>query len=160
MRQLDAAARARKPTPSARPGSAPAFGNQVWKEESEPLLRRLATEVHDEGAAVMIQLTHLGHRTSNYAPVCPARGGGPTASATTPARAAAPVPRGLRPARPLREDHPRMHRGADQIRRYGQGPDELYVRLLERGITDDLDQAHSGAGRLPCAQPESGSARF
>ncbi|MBP2326923.1 2,4-dienoyl-CoA reductase-like NADH-dependent reductase (Old Yellow Enzyme family)/thioredoxin reductase [Kibdelosporangium banguiense] len=47
--------------------SAPAFGNlQLWKEESEPLLRRLATEVHDEGAAVMIQLTHLGHRTSNY----------------------------------------------------------------------------------------------
>jgi N-methyl-L-proline demethylase len=47
--------------------SAPAFGNlQLWKEESEPLLRRLAEEVHAEGAAVMIQLTHLGHRTSNY----------------------------------------------------------------------------------------------
>jgi len=47
--------------------SAPAFGNlQLWKDESEPLLRRLADEVHDEGAAVMIQLTHLGHRTSNY----------------------------------------------------------------------------------------------
>jgi 2,4-dienoyl-CoA reductase-like NADH-dependent reductase (Old Yellow Enzyme family)/thioredoxin reductase len=48
--------------------SAPAFGNlQLWKDESEPLLRRLAADVHDEGAAVMIQLTHLGHRTSNYA---------------------------------------------------------------------------------------------
>jgi N-methyl-L-proline demethylase len=47
--------------------SAPAFGNlQVWKDECEPLLRRLTDEVHDEGAAVMIQLTHLGHRTSNY----------------------------------------------------------------------------------------------
>lgn len=47
--------------------SAPAFGNlQMWKDEAEPLLRRLADEVHDEGAAVMIQLTHLGHRTSNY----------------------------------------------------------------------------------------------
>src|SRR6187200_2931480 len=47
--------------------SAPAFGNlQLWKDESEPLLRRLADDVHDEGAAVMIQLTHLGHRSSNY----------------------------------------------------------------------------------------------
>lgn len=47
--------------------SAPAFGNlQLWKDESEPLLRGLTDAVHDEGAAVMIQLTHLGHRTSNY----------------------------------------------------------------------------------------------
>ncbi len=47
--------------------SAPAFGNlQVWKDECVPWLRRLADEVHDHGAAVMIQLTHLGHRTSNY----------------------------------------------------------------------------------------------
>jgi 2,4-dienoyl-CoA reductase-like NADH-dependent reductase (Old Yellow Enzyme family)/thioredoxin reductase len=47
--------------------SAPAFGNlQLWKDEAEPLLRRLADEVHDQGAAVMTQLTHLGHRTSNY----------------------------------------------------------------------------------------------
>ncbi len=47
--------------------SAPAFGNlQVWKDESVPWLRRLADEVHQHGAAVMIQLTHLGHRTSNY----------------------------------------------------------------------------------------------
>lgn len=46
--------------------SAPAFGNlQLWKDESEPLLRRLADEVHEQGAAVMTQLTHLGHRTSN-----------------------------------------------------------------------------------------------
>ncbi|MDQ8704085.1 FAD-dependent oxidoreductase [Streptomyces sp. LHD-70] len=47
--------------------SAPAFGNlQLWKDESEPWLRRLADEVHEQGAAVMTQLTHLGHRTSNY----------------------------------------------------------------------------------------------
>lgn len=47
--------------------SAPAFGNlQLWKDEAEPWLRRLADEVHDQGAAVMTQLTHLGHRTSNY----------------------------------------------------------------------------------------------
>lgn len=46
-------------------GSTPAFGNlQVWKDESVPWLRRLADEVHEHGAAVMIQLTHLGHRTS------------------------------------------------------------------------------------------------
>lgn len=45
--------------------STPAFGNlQLWKDESVPWLRRLADEVHDLGTAVMIQLTHLGHRTS------------------------------------------------------------------------------------------------
>lgn len=47
--------------------SAPAFGNlQLWKDESEPWLRLLTDEVHDQGAAVMIQLTHLGHRSSSY----------------------------------------------------------------------------------------------
>jgi 2,4-dienoyl-CoA reductase-like NADH-dependent reductase (Old Yellow Enzyme family)/thioredoxin reductase len=47
--------------------SAPAFGNlQLWKDESVLWLRRLADEVHEHGAAVTIQLTHLGHRTSNY----------------------------------------------------------------------------------------------
>jgi 2,4-dienoyl-CoA reductase-like NADH-dependent reductase (Old Yellow Enzyme family) len=47
--------------------SAPAFGNlQVWKDESVPWMRRLADDVHEHGTAVMIQLTHLGHRTSNY----------------------------------------------------------------------------------------------
>jgi 2,4-dienoyl-CoA reductase-like NADH-dependent reductase (Old Yellow Enzyme family)/thioredoxin reductase len=47
--------------------SAPAFGNlQLWKDESEPWLRLLIDEVHDHGAAVMIQLTHLGHRSSSY----------------------------------------------------------------------------------------------
>ncbi|MGH3179907.1 MAG: N-methylproline demethylase, partial [Streptosporangiaceae bacterium] len=35
--------------------SAPAFGNlQLWKDESVPWLRRLADEVHEHGAAVMI----------------------------------------------------------------------------------------------------------
>jgi 2,4-dienoyl-CoA reductase-like NADH-dependent reductase (Old Yellow Enzyme family) len=48
-------------------GSTPVFGNlQVWKDESVPWLRRLADEVHEHGTAVMIQLTHLGHRTSSY----------------------------------------------------------------------------------------------
>jgi 2,4-dienoyl-CoA reductase-like NADH-dependent reductase (Old Yellow Enzyme family) len=47
-------------------GSAPAFGNlQVWKDEAVPWLQRLADEVHEHGTAVMIQLTHLGQRTSN-----------------------------------------------------------------------------------------------
>lgn len=47
--------------------SAPAFGNlQLWKDEAVPLLRQLSDEVHEHGAAVMTQLTHLGHRTSNY----------------------------------------------------------------------------------------------
>jgi len=47
--------------------SAPAFGNlQLWKDEAEHWLRLLTDEVHDHGAAVMIQLTHLGHRSSSY----------------------------------------------------------------------------------------------
>lgn len=47
--------------------SAPAFGNlELWKDEAEPWLRRLADEVHEQGAAVMTQLSHMGHRTSNY----------------------------------------------------------------------------------------------
>ncbi len=41
-----------------------AFGNlYAWKDEIVPWLRRLADEVHEHGAAVMIQLTHLGRRT-------------------------------------------------------------------------------------------------
>lgn len=49
------------------PDSTPAFGNlQLWKDEAVPLLRRLSDEVHEHGAAVMSQITHLGHRTSNY----------------------------------------------------------------------------------------------
>ncbi|WP_293782438.1 FAD-dependent oxidoreductase [uncultured Aeromicrobium sp.] len=47
--------------------STPSFGNlQVWKDEIVPPLHALSDAVHAEGAAVMIQLTHLGHRTSNY----------------------------------------------------------------------------------------------
>ena len=47
--------------------SAPAFGNlQLWKDETVHWLRLLTDEVHDNGAAVMIQLTHLGHRSSSY----------------------------------------------------------------------------------------------
>jgi len=49
------------------PDSAPAFGNlQLFRDEAVPHLRRLSDEVHEHGAAVMTQLTHLGHRTSNY----------------------------------------------------------------------------------------------
>lgn len=48
--------------------SAPAFGNlQLWKDESVHWMRLLTDEVHDHGASVMIQLTHLGHRSSSYA---------------------------------------------------------------------------------------------
>nr|WP_198954408.1 FAD-dependent oxidoreductase [Kineosporia sp. R_H_3] len=48
-------------------GSTPAFGNLLlWKDESVPWLRRLADEVHDHGAAVMTQLTHMGHRTHSH----------------------------------------------------------------------------------------------
>ncbi|MGK0149653.1 FAD-dependent oxidoreductase [Pseudomonas putida] len=44
--------------------SPPVFNNLlVWKDEVVPWLKDLTDAVHDEGAAVMIQLTHLGRRT-------------------------------------------------------------------------------------------------
>ncbi|QND53063.1 NADH:flavin oxidoreductase [Phyllobacterium sp. 628] len=45
--------------------SPPAFGNlHAYKDEIVPWLRELADDCHEHGAAVMIQLTHLGRRTS------------------------------------------------------------------------------------------------
>ena len=45
--------------------SAPAFGNLLaWSDDIVPWLKRLADECHDHGAAVMIQITHLGRRTN------------------------------------------------------------------------------------------------
>ena len=42
-----------------------AFGNlYAYKDEIVPWLGQLADECHDEGCAVMIQLTHLGRRTN------------------------------------------------------------------------------------------------
>jgi 2,4-dienoyl-CoA reductase-like NADH-dependent reductase (Old Yellow Enzyme family) len=50
------------------PDSTPAFGNlQLFRDEAVPLLKALADDVHEQGAAVMTQLTHMGHRTFNYA---------------------------------------------------------------------------------------------
>ncbi len=44
--------------------SPPAFGNVLaGRDEVVPWLRRLADDCHEAGAAVMIQLTHLGYRT-------------------------------------------------------------------------------------------------
>jgi 2,4-dienoyl-CoA reductase-like NADH-dependent reductase (Old Yellow Enzyme family) len=44
--------------------SPPVFGNLVaYKDEIVPWLRKLTDECHDHGAAVMIQLTHLGRRS-------------------------------------------------------------------------------------------------
>lgn len=44
--------------------SPPAFNNVlVYKDEVVPWLKALADECHEHGAAVMIQLTHLGRRT-------------------------------------------------------------------------------------------------
>jgi N-methyl-L-proline demethylase len=49
------------------PDSTPAFGNlQLFRDEAVPYLKALADDVHEQGAAVMTQLTHMGHRTSNY----------------------------------------------------------------------------------------------
>ena len=45
--------------------SAPAFGNLLaYKDEIVPWMRKLADECHQYGTAVMIQLTHMGRRTS------------------------------------------------------------------------------------------------
>ena len=50
------------------PDSPPSFGNlQLHREEISAWLRKLTAEVHEAGAAVMCQITHLGRRTSNYA---------------------------------------------------------------------------------------------
>src|SRR5579871_3435828 len=47
------------------PDSPQAFGNiLLYKDECVRWLRELADDVHDKGAAVMIQITHLGRRTS------------------------------------------------------------------------------------------------
>jgi N-methyl-L-proline demethylase len=47
------------------PDSPPAFGNlHAYKDEIVPWLGRLAEECHAHGAAVMIQITHLGRRTT------------------------------------------------------------------------------------------------
>ena len=47
------------------PDSPQAFGNiLLYKDESVRWLRELADDVHGHGAAVMIQITHLGRRTS------------------------------------------------------------------------------------------------
>jgi len=45
--------------------SPPAFGNLLaYKDEIVPWMRQLADSCHEHGTAVMIQLTHLGRRTS------------------------------------------------------------------------------------------------
>jgi 2,4-dienoyl-CoA reductase-like NADH-dependent reductase (Old Yellow Enzyme family) len=45
--------------------SPPAFGNlHVYKDEIVNWMRQLTEECHEHGAAVMIQLTHLGRRTN------------------------------------------------------------------------------------------------
>ncbi len=44
--------------------SPPVFNNLlVWKDEVVPWLRRMAEDCHEAGAAVMIQVSHLGRRT-------------------------------------------------------------------------------------------------
>ena len=49
------------------PDSPPAFGNLLlYKDEIVPWMRRLTDDVHEAGAAVMCQVTHLGRRTSSY----------------------------------------------------------------------------------------------
>jgi len=45
--------------------SPPAFGNlHAYRDEIVPWIRRLTDDVHEHGAACMIQISHLGRRTS------------------------------------------------------------------------------------------------
>ena len=47
------------------PDSPPAFGNlHAYKDEIVPWLKRLTDDCHEQGCAVMIQLTHLGRRSN------------------------------------------------------------------------------------------------
>ena len=47
--------------------SPPSFGNLLlYRDDIVPWLRRLTDDVHEAGAAVMCQVTHLGRRTSNF----------------------------------------------------------------------------------------------
>ncbi len=47
------------------PDSPPVFGNLLaYKDEIVPWMKRLADGCHEHGAAVMIQITHLGRRTA------------------------------------------------------------------------------------------------
>ena len=49
------------------PDSPPSFGNLLlYQDEIVEWLRRLTDDVHEAGAAVMCQVTHLGRRTSNF----------------------------------------------------------------------------------------------
>ena len=49
------------------PDSPPAFGNlEVYRDDIVPWLRQLSDGVHEHGAAVMCQISHLGWRASNY----------------------------------------------------------------------------------------------
>ena len=44
--------------------SPPVFNNLLaYKDEIVPYVKRMTDAVHEEGAAIMIQLTHLGRRT-------------------------------------------------------------------------------------------------
>lgn len=49
------------------PDSPPSFGNlHLYRDEIVPWLASVAEAVHEHGAYVMCQITHLGRRTSNY----------------------------------------------------------------------------------------------
>ena len=64
--------------------SPPAFNNILaWKDEVVGHMAKLTQDCHDEGCAVMIQLTHLGRRTRRIGPLgvfCRGEARAPTAS--------------------------------------------------------------------------------
>ncbi|MEZ5209677.1 FAD-dependent oxidoreductase [Gordonia sp. (in: high G+C Gram-positive bacteria)] len=49
------------------PDCAPPFGNlELYRDEVVPYLKALSDDVHEQSAAVMTQLTHMGHRVVEY----------------------------------------------------------------------------------------------
>ena len=121
--------------------SPPAFGNlHAYDDAIVPWIRRMTDEVHEHGAACMIQLTHLGRRTGwaqdDWLPVV----------APSPLREPAhrAVPEGGRGVghRPHRRQV-RRRRRADAGRRHGRHRD----RVLRPPLRPVLVAAHQPAHR-------------
>lgn len=57
------------------PTTAASYGSiALWDERNEPALRRIADGVHEHGALVISQATHMGHRGSSKHSLHPVRG--------------------------------------------------------------------------------------
>ena len=136
--------------------SPPVFNNILaWKDEVVGWMRQLVDECHDHGAAVMIQLTHLGRRTrwdkGDWLPV--------VAPPTSARPRTAPSPR-----RPEDWDIARIIDDyADAAERMkAAGVDgiefEAYGHLMDQfwsPLTNDLDAPYGGGSTTACASPST-----